>query len=803
MKTKEKTCVISANLREQKNKNMKFKNITFLILTSVIVISGFNFTYNDTDDAPIYLDPTANVNDRVKDLMKRMTLDEKVAQMCQYVGLEHMKKAEKDLTEEEMKHSDAQGFYLGLFSKDVARMTTEGKIGSFLHVVTAEEANYLQSLAQKSRLKIPLLIGIDAIHGNGLYSGATIYPAPLTIAATWDDELSYKIGRETALEMRATGSHWAFTPNIDVMRDPRWGRCGETFGEDPHLVANMGVEHIKGMQMDDFTGTDKVIACAKHLVAGSESVNGLNAAPTDVSYRTLREVFLPPYERAIKEADVFSIMAAHNEVNGIPCHSDQHLMTELLRDQWGFDGFYVSDWNDVSRIATLHHAANDFDEASLLSVAAGLDMHMHGPEFQEYIVEHVKSERLDKNRVEVACAKILEAKFRLGLFENPFVKIEDISKSVFTKKHQATALEAAQKSMTLLKNNGILPLKNAKGKKIFITGPNYNNQTTLGDWASPQPEENVITMLEGIQSLGKKYGYQVSHFDSGDRAKHMKDADIKKAAQLAKEADLTILVLGENSFRHDWKNKTTGENIDRATLQLSGKQLKLAKAIKKNGKPIIVVYVNGSPIAEPWLQNNAAAILETWEAGNFAGQAAAEVIFGEINPSGKLPVTVPRSVGQLQMVYNYKPSTYKHKYHTEKKTPLHPFGFGLSYTTYKYATPQLSSSKMTADENVTVSMSVTNAGKMAGEEIVQLYIRDKMSSVTRPVKELKGYQRVALNPGETKTVTFTLTPQALAFYDIKMNYVVEPGEFTIMTGSSSRNKDLQQTTLTVTEKINL
>ena len=782
---------------------MKLKNLIFIIITLAIAVSGFNFIPTDNNDSPIYLNPTANINDRVKDLMKRMTLEEKVSQMCQYVGLEHMKEAEADLTEEEMKHSDAKGFYVGLFSKDIARMTTEGKIGSFLHVVTAEEANHLQSLAMKSRLKIPLLIGIDAIHGNGLYKGATIYPAPLTLAATWDDQISYDVGRQTALEMRATGSHWAFTPNIDVMRDPRWGRCGETFGEDPNLVGNMGVEHIKGMQTNDFTGTDKVIACAKHLVAGSESSNGLNSAPTDISYRTLREVFLPPFERAIKEANLFSIMAAHNEVNGIPCHQDKHLMTELLRDEWGFDGFYVSDWNDVSRLASLHHTANDFKEASLLSVDAGLDMHMHGPEFQEHIVEHIKNGKLDKARMEEACAKILEAKFRLGLFENPFVKIEDISKSVFTKTHQATALEAARKSMTLLRNNGILPLKKASNKKIFITGPNYNNQTTLGDWASPQPEENVITMLEGIQSLGKKYGYEISHFDSGDRAKHMKEKDIKKATELAKDADLTILVLGENSFRHDWKNKTTGENIDRATLQLSGKQLKLAKAIKKNGKPIIVIYVNGSPIAEPWLQNNAAAILETWEAGNFAGQAAAEVVFGELNPSGKLPVTIPRSVGQLQMVYNHKPSTYKHKYHTEKKTPLHPFGFGLSYTTYKYSAPQLSSSTISANGNVQVNVEITNTGKMAGEEIAQLYIRDKVSSVTRPVKELKGYQRVALNPGETKMVTFTLTPESLAFYDMQMNYVVEPGEFIIMTGSSSRKKDLQNKTLTVTQRINL
>ena len=329
-----------------------------------------------------------------------------------------------------MQHSDAQGFYTGLFSKDVARMTTEGKIGSFLHVVTPEEANHLQELAQKSRLKIPLLIGIDAIHGNGLVSGSTIYPSPISLAATWDDQLQYRIGRQTAKEMRATGSHWAFTPNIDVLRDPRWGRSGETYGEDPYLVGNMGVKTIQGMQGEDFTGDDKVIACVKHLIAGSQSINGLNSAPTDVSHRTLMEIFLPPYKRAIDEANIFSMMAAHNEINGIPCHSDKYMMTDLMRTEWGFEGFYVSDWNDVERISSIHHAADGFKEASKLSVAAGLDMHMHGPLFAEYIVELVNNKELAEERVDFACRKILEAKFKLGLFENPFVDIKSIPSKV-------------------------------------------------------------------------------------------------------------------------------------------------------------------------------------------------------------------------------------------------------------------------------------------------------------------------------------------------------------------------------------
>ncbi len=778
-------------------KGFKIRALLFIIF-GLFTLLAFR-TLND--DVPLYLDPSADVNDRVRDLMARMTLEEKVAQMCQYVGLEHMKQAEKDLTEEEMKRSDAQGFYLGLFSKDVARMVTEGKIGSFLHVVTAGEANHLQELARQSRLKIPLLIGIDAIHGNGLYRGATIYPSPISLAATWDDQLSYEIGRQTAMEMRATGSHWAFTPNVDVVRDPRWGRCGETFGEDPFLAGNLGVQHILGLQTEDFTGLDKVIACAKHLVGGGESVNGLNSAPADFSERTLMEIYLPPFRRAIQEANVFSIMVAHNELNGIPCHMDKRLMTDLLRRQWGFEGFFVSDWNDVSRIASLHYVAEDFREASRLAVDAGLDMHMHGPEFFDYVIALVKEGHLDPERVEYACSKILEAKFRLGLFENPFVELDAIPSRIFTAAHQATALEAARKAMTLLKNKGVLPLGPGNGKSILVTGPNANNMTTLGDWAAPQPAGQLVTVWEGLRDLGEEKGYKMTYFNAGERSKLIEGEAIEKAGALAAEADMIIMVLGENSFRHDWKNKTSGENIDRATLQLSGKQLQLAKAVKAGDKPLIVVYVNGNIIAEPWLEENADAILYAWEPGSFGGQAVAEALFGEINPGGKLPMTVPRSVGQLQMVYNYKPSTYKHKYHTEKKTPLYPFGYGLSYTTYRYGQPAVSGVIADANSRVRVSVDVANTGKMAGEEVVQLYIRDRVSSVTRPVKELKGYQRVFLNPGEVRTVTFNLRPEALAFYDIDMNYVVEAGDFDIMTGPSSKDGQLQRTTLTVDKRI--
>ncbi|HIC30833.1 MAG TPA: glycoside hydrolase family 3 protein, partial [Flavobacteriaceae bacterium] len=379
-----------------------FKYLTLIIVAATLVVSCSEKKNNPNKDDknPLYLDASASIEDRIEDLMSRMTLEDKAAQMSQYVGLDHMKQALGDLTEEELDKNDAKGFYPGFKTTDIANLTKEGKIGSFLHVLTAEEANQLQELALQSPLKIPLLIGIDAIHGNAYYQGgATVYPTPITQAATFDDALMLKASQQTAKEMRATGTQWTFTPNIDVLRDPRWGRTGETYGEDPFLVGNMGVAAIKGLQGDTIS-KDNVIACAKHLIAGSQSINGLNASPTDVSKRTLFEIFLPPYRRAAQEANVFSIMAAHNEVNGMPGHMDEYMMTDLMRNRWGFEGFYVSDWNDISRIANWHHVAKDFKQSVEFSVGAGMDMNMHGPYFQDYVVELVNEGKLSEKRVD-------------------------------------------------------------------------------------------------------------------------------------------------------------------------------------------------------------------------------------------------------------------------------------------------------------------------------------------------------------------------------------------------------------------
>ena len=762
----------------------------------IILLFTSCFVFSQNSVYP-YLDSDLDVTKRVEDLMNRMTLYEKACQMNQFVGLEHMKKAEKDLSPEDMKKSDAQGFYKGVFSEDVKQMIINGQIGSFLHVITAEEANYLQQLANKSKLKIPLLIGIDAIHGNALYRGATVYPSPITIASTWDENNSYDVGIQTALEMRSTGSHWAFTPNIDVMRDARWGRVGETFGEDPYLVTQMGTAMINGLQQGDFTGTKKVIACAKHLIAGSEPINGLNLSPMDISERTLNEIYLPPYKSAV-DAGVFSIMAAHNEVNGVPSHSNKKLMTNIIRNEWGFDGFYVSDWLDIERLETLHKVARNFKEAVYLAVDAGIDMHMHGPNFPELVVELVNEGVLSEERVNYACSKILEAKFKLGLFENRFVDEDDISKKIFNQHHTETALKLARQGIVLLKNNDVLPLvspKNSKNK-ILVTGPNANNQSILGDWHSAQPDENVYTVFEGIKKIGTEMGYLVDYHNSNENIKRISEKDITKTIEIANEYDLVVLVVGDNSMRYKWNQKTAGENTARAELNLAGKQLELAMRLKESGKNIIVVYVNGRPISEPWISENINAIIEAWEPGSYGGLAVAEIMFGKINPSGKLPLTVARSVGQLKMFYNHKHSMYFRDYAMQTNKPLYSFGFGLSYTKFDISTPKLNSSKFKKGI-LSVSVNVKNVGEISGDEIVQLYISDKYSSITRPVKELKAYQRVSLKPGESKEIIFELNKSAFAYYDSEMNYVVEAGDFDILVGNSSRDEDLKNTNFNI------
>ncbi len=738
-----------------------------------------------------YLDPSMQINQRITDLLSRMTLEEKVGQMCQYVGIEHLKNSERNLSKEQMKNSDAHGMYPNLHSSDLIKLVEQGLVGSFLHIKNLEEANYLQNIAAKSRLKIPLIFGIDAIHGNALQRGYTVYPTPITLASTWDRELVEKISIQTAKEMRAAGMHWTFTPNIDIARDARWGRVGETFGEDPYLVSELGVASVIGFQQRDFTEDEKVIACIKHLIAGGEPVNGLNVSPMDVSERELREIHLPSYKAAI-DAGAFSIMTAHNELNGVPCHANSWLVNDIIRNEFGFKGFVVSDWMDIERLYTLHKIAESPKEASYLSVKGGVDMHMHGPDYLEHVVELVKEGRLYEKDIDNAVSKILEAKFKLGLFENSIVKKEKHDEIVLNNNHKQTALEAARNGIVLLKNDNLLPLN--KTTKVFVTGPNANNQTILGDWAVLQPEENITTIYEGIKTLSNG---KVSFLDCGEDFLTISDKNIKLAGKMAKKSDVAVVVVGETSLRNLWNTKTCGENTARNNIKLVGKQLDLVKAIQKTGIPTIVVLVNGRPLGTTWIDKHCDAIIETWEPGMKGGEALAEILFGDINPSGKLPITIPRNVGQLQMIYNHKPSQYFRKYYDDTVEPLYPFGFGLSYTKFKYSDLKLEKKIISKDEPFKVSVKVKNRGNVIGDEIVQLYIRDEYSSVTRPVKELKDFKRITLKQGEEKIVEFMINPDKLAFYNIAMKKIVEPGAFQIMVGSSSLDGDLQKVQLIV------
>ena len=731
---------------------------------------------------------------RVDDLLSRMTLVEKVGQMSQFVGPEHIALSEKHMSLEEMQAGDAYGMYPNLHSSQIPKVIKEGKIGSFLHVTNPHEANRLQQYASQSRLGIPLIIGIDAIHGNGLVKGATIYPSPIGMASTWNLDLVRQSSVETAREVRVNGAHWAFSPNIDIARDPRWGRVGETFGEDDFLVSEMGVAVINGLQQGDFAGDSKVLATAKHFVAGGDPVNGLNLSPMDLSLRSLREDHFPPFKRAV-DAGVFTFMAAHNEVNGVPAHANHFLLTEVLRDEWDFQGFVVSDWLDVERLKTLHRTAPTFKEAVYQSVDAGIDMHMHGPKFLKPLVELVKEGRISESRIDAAVRPMLLAKFRLGLFENAQVDASMAEKMMFTEEHKNTALDLARQSIVLLKNsNAILPL--AEGKRIFITGPNADNHSIMGDWVLKQPKKNITTVVEGFREVAKG-STEIDYFDLGGSVKHIERDQIDRAATRAKSADVAIVVVGSNPLRYDRKGKTSGENVARSSIGLFGQQLDLVKAIHASGTPTIVVLVNGRPLAEPWIVENVAALVEAWEPGAQGGRALAEIVFGEVNPSGKLPITVPYSVGHLQAIYNHKPSALIRRYADAPTNNLHEFGDGLSYTQFEYAQARLSSSTIGKSESTKLSVTLLNKGKRAGDEVVQLYIRDDYSLVTRPVKELKGFTRVSLEPGEKREIHFDITADMLAYYDQDMNWQVEAGDFSIMVGGSSRDPDLEVVKLNV------
>ena len=462
----------------------------------------------------------------------------------------------------------------------------------------------------------------------------------------------------------------------------------------------------------------------------------------------------------------------------------------------GFNGVIVSDWLDVERIHSYHKLVPTKDEAYLMGFQAGIDVHMHGPGFAESVLKGLQEGKVDMKTVDERVAKILELKFQLGLFERPFVDLKAIPKKVFTAEHKQTALDMARRSIVLLKNeNNMLPLQKGRYKKIFVTGHNADNQSTLGDWSFEQPDENVSTILEGIQAADPDA--LVDYQDVGRNVQGLTKKQIAEAVERARQSELAILVVGENSMRYHWKEKTCGENSDRYELSLPGRQQQLVEAVVATGVPTIVVLVNGRPLTVEWIARHVPAVIEAWEPGLYGGQAVGEILYGKVSPSAKLPVTIPRGVGQIGCYYNHKYCAYRFPYATGKTSPLYEFGFGLSYTTFKYSNPRLSASTISTTDSVRVSVDITNTGAMDAEEVAQLYIRDDYSSATRPMKELKGFERIFLKAGETKTVSFLVTPESLAYYDAQMKYGVEPGTFTMMVGSSSRDKDLQRLSLTV------
>lgn len=755
------------------------------VLFAAAAFSFFLFSCSSDNGGPAYMDASLSVDKRVNDLISRMTLEEKVGQMNQFVGIEHIRASEAHLTAEELRTNTAQAYYPGFPADTVEKWTKEGLIGSFLHVLTIEEANYLQSLALQSRLGIPIMFGIDAIHGNCNCPDNTAYPTSIGLASSFNTDMAYVIARQTAKEMRAMNMHWTFNPNVEVARDARWGRCGETFGEDPYLVARMGEQTIKGYQGD--MNSDDVLACIKHFVGGSQPVNGTNGAPTDLSERTIREVFFPPFKAGV-DAGALSLMTAHNELNGIPCHSNEWLMKDVLRDEWGFEGFVVSDWMDIEHLYDLHATAENLKEAFCQSIMAGMDLHMHGVHWNELVCELVREGRISESRIDESVRKILGIKFRLGLFEQPYADVRTTMDVRLCPEHRQTALEAARQGIVLLKNDGILPLDPSKFRKVLVTGINADDHNIMGDWTASQKEENCVTILEGLEMVSPETDFVF--VDQGWDPQSMSQAGVDKAVSLARTCDLSIVVAGEHMFRGNWSRRTCGEDTDRSGLGLVGLQQQLVERIHATGVPVVVVLVTGRPLGVEWIADNVPALLNAWEPGMYGGQAVAEILYGKVNPSAKLPMTMPRSAGQIQMIYNHKPSQYFHPYVVTPSTPLYPFGYGLSYTEYEYSDIRLSSEEMSDDGTLNVSVTVSNVGETAGWEIVQLYIRDRYSSVTRPVKELKDFARIHLEPGESKVVEFTITPDKLMFLDKSMKPVVEPGEFIVMAGPSSSDEEL-------------
>ena len=703
----------------------------------------------------------AAIEQSIDSLLSLMTLEEKCGQLNQIAA--HWKDS------------------ISYLQEDDKEMVRRGQVGSLLNVAGAASIKEIQRIAvEESRLKIPLIIGVDVIHGL-----QTIFPVPLAEASTWDPELVEKSARVAAVEASAVGIHWTFAPMVDIARDPRWGRIVEGSGEDPYLGSVMAAARVRGFQGKNLSDQISIMACAKHFAAYGGAEAGRDYNIVDISERTLREVYLPPFKAAV-DAGAGSFMSSFNEIAGVPSSGSRFLMTDVLRKEWGFTGFVVSDWTAVAELIP-HGVAGTRADAGAHAINAGVDLDMVSRIYLEELPALVRSGRVPEDVVNESVHRVLRAKFRLGLFADPYrgASVEREKRSILTHEHLRLAREVAQKSIVLLKNDkSLLPLSK-KTKTIAVIGPLANsNEEPLGPWHAGGRARNVVTVLDGIKrqvtpqtKVLHAKGCEIDA-DSG--------ANFDEAERLAKQADVAVLVLGESQ-------QISGEAASRSNIDLPGRQQELLKQVLSTETPVVLVLMNGRPLTISWESEHVPAILETWFLGVQTGNAIADVLFGDVSPSGKLPVTFPRSVGQIPIYYNYKstgrPYDEKHKYTSKyldiPNSPLYPFGYGLSYTTFSYSDLRLSSTKIGGKDDVIVTAQVKNTGKRSGEEVVQMYVRDVVASVTRPVKELKGFQRISLKPGEQATVTFTLKPEQFAFYGLDMKKVIEPGVFKVFVGGNS------------------
>ena len=756
---------------------------------------------------PAYLNPKLSAERRTRDLIARMTLQEKAAQMLCIWQQKSSTMLDENGNFDLQKARTHFKQRLGL--GQVGRPSDAG--GGKTARAMAELTNAIQKFfVENSRLKIPVIFHEECLHGHAAIDG-TSFSQPIGLGATFDPELVCRLFEMTAEEARSRGTHQALTPVVDVAREPRWGRVEETYGEDPYLVACMGIAAVRGFQGNaTFKDKKHIIATLKHFAAHGQPESGTNCAPVNVSERLLREVFLTTFKQAIQKGGAISVMASYNEIDGIPSHANKWLLRDVLRKEWGFAGFVVSDYFAIRELNERpelfgNHLAADGKEAAALAVKAGVNIELPDPDCYSNIVELVKKGVLRESLIDELVAPMLLWKFKLGLFEDPYVDPAVAERVSGCKAHRELALQAARETITLLKNDGgIAPLNLRSIKTIAVIGPNAD-RLLLGGY-SGQPK-NYSTVLEGIRSRAGSIkvlyheGCKITIGGSWQQDEVVPSDPIEdrrsiaEAVKVAKQADVVVLAIGgnEQTSREAWALNHMG---DRASLDLVGRQDELIDAIAATGKPIVALLFNGRPISIRNLTEKAQAIFECWYLGQETGQAVAEVLFGDVNPGGKLPITIPRSVGHLPAYYNYKPAA-RRGYLFEDISPLYPFGFGLSYTTFKFGEPRLTKRIIRRNESTTIRVDVTNIGRVQGDEIVQMYIRDKVSSVTRPVKELKGFGRVTLEAGHTATVTFEITPEHLAFYNIDMKYAVEPGEFEVMVGNSSRDRDLQKVTLRV------